>query len=131
MKAGNVDLVLRKYEASGGEEMFISFEDKKIDKLVGLLRLRFPGSTFIPELRNAAIIREVHVYGSQIPVGAKGRESNKQHSGWGGKLMNEAEKLAKKAGFSRIAVISGVGTRQYYARTGYRLEGTYMLKDLQ
>ena len=71
-KAEKVDLVVRKYAASGGEELFISYEDLKRDKLLGLLRLRFPRKTFIKELKGAALIREVHVYGKQIAVGVKG-----------------------------------------------------------
>jgi histone acetyltransferase (RNA polymerase elongator complex component) len=28
----------------------------------------------------------------------------------------------------KMAVISGVGTRHYYAKLGYHLEGTYMVR---
>jgi elongator complex protein 3 len=123
----DVKLVVRKYEASGGKEFFISFEDVKKDKLVALLRLRLPGSNFISELEDAALIREVHVYGKQIPVGEKGRGYS-QHIGWGTKLMNEAERIASEAGFKKIAVISAIGTREYYKKKKYELKGTYMVK---
>jgi len=126
----NVKLVKREYAASGGKEVFLSFEDLKKDKLVALLRLRFPGKTFLKELKNAAIVREIHVYGKQIAVGKRGK-GQKQHLGWGTKLMNEAEKLAKDAGYIKIAVIAGIGTREYYKKLGYRLKGSYMLKALQ
>lgn len=130
----NIDFVLRKYGASGGEELFLSYEDLEKDKLVALLRLRLLDSLtsknhFIPELKDAALIREVHVYGKQIPVGAKGKDK-KQHTGWGSKLMADAEKLAREAGFKKVAVIAGIGTREYYRKLGYRLKGTYMLKPV-
>ncbi|MBI5753572.1 tRNA uridine(34) 5-carboxymethylaminomethyl modification radical SAM/GNAT enzyme Elp3 [Candidatus Peregrinibacteria bacterium] len=125
----NIELVIRKYLASGGQEFFISYEDVKQDKLVALLRLRFPKKTFIPELRGAALIREVHVYGKQIAIGHK-EKGEKQHVGWGTRLMHEAEKMAREAGFVKMAVIAGIGTREYYKKKGYRLEGTYMVKDM-
>lgn len=124
-----VELVVREYEASGGRELFISYEDLKKDKLVALIRLRFPGRTFISHLRGAAIVREIHVYGKQLAVGDK-QKGEKQHIGWGRKLMEEAEKRAKTAGYKKIAVIAGIGTREYYKKLGYRLSGTYMIKML-
>ncbi|MDA1060588.1 MAG: tRNA uridine(34) 5-carboxymethylaminomethyl modification radical SAM/GNAT enzyme Elp3 [bacterium] len=123
----NVGLVLREYEASGGQELFMSYEVD--DKLIALLRLRFPGKTFIPELKNCAIVREVHVYGRQLAIGDK-QAGQKQHIGWGSRLMQDAEGLARKAGYKKMAVISGIGTREYYLKKGYRLKGTYMLKTL-
>lgn len=125
----NIELVVRKYLAGGGKEFFISYEEVKQDKLVALLRLRFPRETFLPELRGAALIREVHVYGKQIAIGNK-EKGEKQHVGWGTRLMLEAEKLARQAGYKKIAVIAGIGTREYYAKKGYELVGTYMIKML-
>ncbi len=129
----NVGFVLRKYSAGGGAELFLSYEDLKNDKLIALLRLRFPDpqvskNHFISEIKNAALVREVHVYGKQIAVGAKGK-GKKQHTGWGSRLMADAEKLAKEEGFKKVAVISGIGTREYYRKSGYRLKGSYMLKS--
>jgi elongator complex protein 3 len=123
----NIELVFRKYDASGGGEVFFSFEDIKNDRLIALLRLRFPFKPFLSDIRGCALIREVHVYGCQVAVGKKG-ERNKQHLGWGSKLMEEAEKYAKKAGFLKMAVISGIGTREYYRKKGYNLIGSYMVK---
>jgi elongator complex protein 3 (tRNA carboxymethyluridine synthase) len=125
----NIELVKRKYEASGGVEIFLSYEDVQNDKLIALLRLRLPDAPFIGSIKNSAMIREVHVYGKQIPVGEK-TDSNKQHVGWGLKLMNEAEKLAKESGFENVAVISGIGTREYYKKRGYKRSGTYMKKAI-
>lgn len=125
----NVELVKRIYDASGGKEFFLSYEDVKKDRLVALLRLRFPGNTFFRELHGAALVREVHVYGKQVAVGER-EAGQKQHIGWGSKLMAEAEKIAGEAGYKKIAVIAGIGTREYYRKSGYRLEGTYMTKKL-
>ncbi len=125
----DIELVVRSYEASGGREYFISYEDVKKDKLVALIRLRLPGRTFIKELKGVAIVREVHVYGRQIPVG-KIDVLNKQHSGWGTRLLCDAEEIARQQGFKRMAIIAGIGTRDYYRKRGYQLVGTYMLKNL-
>jgi len=125
----NVTLITRKYAASGGQELFLSYEDIKKDKLVALLRLRFPGETFLPELKGAALVREVHVYGKQIAIGSR-QDGENQHVGWGGKLMAEAERLAIEAGYKKMAVIAGIGTREYYRKKGYVLQGTYMVKSL-
>lgn len=124
----NVKLIVREYDASQGKEIFLSYEDASRDKLIALLRLRFPYKTFIQQLHGAALIREVHVYGKQVAVGKHG--SDKQHVGWGTKLLIEAEKLAREKGYDKMAIIAGIGTREYYAKKGYRLEGTYMVKSL-
>lgn len=107
-----------KYRAGGGDEYFLSFETEDRSALLSLLRLRLAGT---------AIIREVHTYGQQIEVGESGET---QHKGYGKKLLVEAEKLAKKAGYTKISVISGVGVRDYYRKFGYELDGEYMVKTL-
>lgn len=122
-------MIEREYEASGGKEIFISYEDLIKDKLVSLLRLRLPGKVFIKELEKAALIREVHVYGQQVAVGDK-KYDKKQHLGMGTLLMQKAEKLAKSKGYKKIAVIAGIGTREYYKKRGYKLFGTYMVKSI-
>lgn len=127
--AENVELVVREYDASGGKEIFLSFDELKLDKLVALLRLRLPSRTFIDELVDCAIVREVHVYGKQIAIGDHS-DGNKQHVGWGTRLMKRAEELAKDAGYKKLAIIAGIGTREYYKKKGYTLIGTYMIKSL-
>lgn len=139
--AQNLELRIQRYEASGGLEYFLSFDDVKHDKLCSLLRLRFPSNFFkyagrttqrhfLPELNNCAIIRELHTYGLQIPVFRKG-ESAIQHLGLGRRLLAEAENLAHNAGFRKIAVISGIGARDYYKKFGYKLSKMgYMIKSL-
>ncbi|NCN86258.1 tRNA uridine(34) 5-carboxymethylaminomethyl modification radical SAM/GNAT enzyme Elp3 [archaeon] len=125
----NLDVKLKtiEYDASEGKEIFLEMVNKD-DVLFGLLRLRFTKETFIPELKDAAIVRELHVYGQALKLGSEAKRS--QHRGMGKELMNEAEKLAKETGYKKIAVISGVGVREYYKKLGYRLEGDYMVKIL-
>ncbi|XP_041263070.1 elongator complex protein 3 [Onychostruthus taczanowskii] len=128
-----VELIRRDYVANGGWETFLSYEDPERDILVGLLRLR-RGSpqSFRPELKGGvSIVRELHVYGSVVPVSS--RDPTKfQHQGFGMLLMEEAERIAREEhGARKIAVISGVGTRNYYRKIGYELEGPYMVKWLE
>lgn len=127
-----VELIRRDYTANGGWETFLSYEDPEQDILVGLLRLRKCSSdTFRPELKGGvSIVRELHVYGSVVPVSS--RDPTKfQHQGFGMLLMEEAERIAKEEhGSNKIAVISGVGTRNYYRKLGYELDGPYMSKVL-
>ncbi|KAG5675180.1 hypothetical protein PVAND_005105 [Polypedilum vanderplanki] len=127
-----VELIRRDYFANGGWETFLSYEDPDQDILVGLLRLRkCSEQTFRPELKGAcSIVRELHVYGSVVPVNA--RDPTKfQHQGFGMLLMEEAERIAvEEHGSEKIAVISGVGTRNYYRKMGYELDGPYMSKML-
>lgn len=147
-----IELVRRDYAASEGWETFLSYEDTKQDILIGLLRLRkCGGNTFRRELKNVcpkivqsdgyevheavnnencSIIRELHVYGSVVPIEHKNTQRY-QHKGFGSMLIKEAEKIAKlEHGSTKMAIISGVGTRNYYAKFGYSLEGPYMVKML-
>jgi elongator complex protein 3 len=123
------------YQASAGQEIFLSFEDARRKHLYALLRLRLPkteetGSPpFFPTLKGAALVREVHVYGQALPIGKRNKNSS-QHQGLGRKLLAAAAKIALAQGFKKIAVIAGVGTRNYYRRLGYWLENTYMVKGL-
>ncbi|CAH1255159.1 ELP3 [Branchiostoma lanceolatum] len=127
-----VELIRRDYVANGGWETFLSYEDPEQDILIGLLRLRkCSEETFRPELKGGcSIVRELHVYGSVVPVSA--RDPGKfQHQGFGMLLMEEAERIAREEhGANKMAVISGVGTRNYYRKIGYELEGPYMVKKL-
>ncbi|XP_068680964.1 elongator complex protein 3 isoform X1 [Montipora foliosa] len=127
-----IELIRRDYVANGGWETFLSYEDPEQDILVGLLRLRkCSEETFRPELKGGcSIVRELHVYGSVVPVSARD-PSKFQHQGFGMLLMEEAERIAREEhGSTKIAVISGVGTRNYYRKIGYELEGPYMVKSL-
>ena len=86
--------------------------------------------TGLSDLRDAAIIREVHVYGQSLEVG-EARRGIAQHSGMGTNLIEEAESIAIRKGFQRLAVIAAVGTRAYYAGRGFQLGDLYMVKNLQ
>lgn len=128
-----VELVRRDYVANGGWETFLAYEDAMQDILVGLLRLRKATEmAFRKEMvdRKCSIVRELHVYGSVVPVHE--RDPRKfQHQGFGTLLMEEAERIAREEHESeKMLVISGVGTRHYYRKLGYHLEGPYMVKSL-
>jgi len=127
-----VELIRRDYWANGGHETFLSYEDPSKDILVGLLRLRQASAeTFRPELSGAvSIVRELHVYGVAVAVNSRD-PTQFQHQGYGTLLMEEAERIAREEhGAEKLAVISGVGTRNYYAKLGYQLDGVYMSKML-
>merc|ERR1712178_349893 len=123
--------VRRDYTANGGWETFLSYEDPDQDILVGLLRLRKCSTeTFRKELvaQKPSIVRELHVYGSVVPVESLD-PAKFQHQGFGTLLMEEAELIAREEhGSEKLAVISGVGTRNYYRKLGYYLEGPHMVK---
>jgi len=121
------------YSASQGKEIFLSFENKKRTNLFSLLRLRisFLDNNFIPVLRNSAIIREVHTYGQLQPLNKRKSIVSPQHKGLGKTLIKKAEEIAKKEfNLNKIAVISGVGAREYYRKLGYNLKDTYMVKKI-
>ena len=137
----DVELDVFTYEAAGGTEHFISFEDPVRDLLIGFCRLRFP--SFAPdqpgapgtatddvrrELRDAALVRELHVYGSEVALGGDG---DWQHRGYGRQLLEHAEGMARDAGYGKVAVISGIGAREYYReKLGYAQDGPYVSKRL-
>jgi elongator complex protein 3 len=120
------------YPAGAAEEHFISYVTPD-DKLAGFVRLSLPGedspATGMADLEGAALIREVHVYGQSLPVGAE-KEGAAQHSGLGTRLLEKAESIAKANGFKRMAVISAIGTRGYYLERGFERGELYMTKDL-
>lgn len=122
------------YPASGGKEIFLSYENQTRSRLYSLLRLRIPSKdVFLPVLKNAAIIRELHTYGQLHPIVDRGLTSinSPQHKGLGKKLIKEAEKIAgQEPGLKAMAAISGVGVRNYYRKLGYKLKDTYMIKKL-
>lgn len=120
------------YDASDGKEIFLSFEDQKRTKLYSLLRLRIPSKTkpVIKTLENSAIIREVHTYGKQIKVNKQSNSA--QHQGLGKQLIQKAEEIAKQEfGLTKMAIISGIGVREYYKKLGYKEKETYMVKNIK
>lgn len=127
------------FTASGAQEVFLSAEVKRPKGagrlLLGFLRLRLDASlqeSILPELKGStAMIRELHVYGSLKAVGDATRGSpGAQHLGIGRTLLHMAEERAAAAGFSKMAIISGIGVRGYYKKNGYELRGSYMMKPI-
>lgn len=140
IKGENIDkddikLFIDKYEASSGVEYFLSFENEKRNVLYSFLRLRIPSYYFskdehnISELKNCSIIREIHTYGLVTNLLEKDNK-NTQHIGFGKKLIKEAEKITLEYNIKKIAVISGVGVKEYYKKIGFKKAGTYMVKEL-
>jgi elongator complex protein 3 len=154
--AKNLKLNIQKYPAAGGTEYFISFDSRDGETLFGFCRLRLPSLVIARSsaserrsnpvesskgeiasrgarndnfifLNNSALVRELHVYGELIPTGGNKKT---QHGGLGTRLLAEAEKIARKNKFKQIAVISGVGVRDYYKKFGYMLKNSYVWKKL-
>jgi elongator complex protein 3 len=132
---GEPHLTRMDYTAAGGKEIFLSFEDDN-ETLFGLLRLRIQ-SNLVPALGNdkkgnEAIIRELHIFGPEVPLSLK-NESAAQHKGYGKALLREAERIAKEEfGAGRMVILSGTGAKEYYrAEFGYASQGDYMVKDLK
>jgi len=139
------------YDASDGKEIFLSFESEKREKLYSLLRLRISS-------QNTAMIREIHTYGQLVPISKTrlapqhqglGKKLIKQAEKIAKKefgfhpvkfpvksfaeskrkspiLFNRDAKQFNRV--NKIAVISGIGVRNYFKELGYRLENTYMVK---
>ncbi len=114
------ELTLRRvdYETSIGSEIFLQYVTPQ-DRLAGFLRLALPRRRAgIPEIRGSALIREVHVYGRLAAIGDR-TEGRAQHAGLGRSLVDEAACVARRAGYRDLAVISSVGTREYYRTLGF------------
>lgn len=126
-----VKLLIDERESLGGKELFLSFEAE--DKLFSMLRLRLPDKEekmLFPELVGAAIVREIHTYGQVKGIDGEAVGEKSQHRGLGKRLMAKAEEIAQQRGYKKLAVISAIGTREYYRKLGYRLEGEYMVREL-
>lgn len=131
VKMGTFEIKTEVYDSSSGKDYFLDVADEN-DTMIGFIRLRFPFQTDLrPEITDkTALIRELHIYGQTIPVGDDSKDNLVQHKGWGRKLLAKAEEIAKKEGFEKMCIISGVGVREYYRKFGYELEGPYMVKKL-
>jgi ELP3 family radical SAM enzyme/protein acetyltransferase len=133
----NIDeafMTIRQYNSSQSDEYFISYESEDCKTLYGFLRLRLTYNSplhIFPELEGCALIRELHVYGQLQPVGAN--SSHVQHKGMGRRLIVKAQEIAMQKGYHKMSVISGEGTRDYYAKFGFQdTEGAghFMIKTL-
>ncbi len=151
----NAKLFIRNYEASGGMEYFISIESQDNKYIYGFCRLRLSQEmgyvidsepairksnnspelsqeykvNLFPFLNDYAMIRELHVYGKMTSINPEQLNNNVQHRGYGKMLVAQAEKIAKENGYNKMAIISGVGVRQYYEKLGYKLNNNYMVKE--
>jgi len=131
LQKANLELHDLVYQTGVSEEHFLAY-DTEDNRLAGFLRLSLPYENNvleIPDLEDAAIIREVHVYGQSLEVGTE-QAGAAQHAGIGKNLIQKAEEIARGQGYNRLAVIAAVGTRQYYAMRGFGMGELYMVKPL-
>ena len=129
---GKFKINVEEYDSSSGKDFFIDVVDEK-DTMIGFIRLRFPSKYgYRKEItKGTALIRELHIYGQILSVGENINKEKFQHKGWGSKLLKKAEEIAKKAGYNKLAIISGIGVREYYKKFDYKLNGVYMIKTLK
>jgi elongator complex protein 3 len=116
--AGELRFMDTAYATSIGDEHFLEFVTRD-DRIAAFARVALPAQRSVdPELAGAALLREVHVYGSALRLGER-TGAAAQHAGLGRALVEAAASLARGAGFASLAVISAVGTRPYYRRLGF------------
>ena len=133
-----VDLKRFDYDSSGGKEIFLSLEDSSKKVLFGYLRLRKLARPHRKELKDengqpSAIVRELHVLGQLVDIGRNNdfTISSSQHRGYGSRLLEKAEDIVKNEfSTNSISIISAIGTRQYYKKFGYELNGPYVTKEI-
>jgi len=140
VRSGKIDIPnskiwIEKYRSSQGDEYFISLENNDKTVLYGFIRLRLNDhfrDVYFDSLRElrCAYIRELHVYGNVVPVG-NAYNGCSQHLGIGKFLLHITEMISCQEGFQYMAIISGVGTRQYYRKLGYNLINLFMIKDIR
>ena len=130
-KLDDFEMFKERYSACNGEENFLSIEDINEESIAGFLRLRFPSENYFrTEITDkTSLIRELHVYGNMIKIGDKNPTIG-QHTGFGEKLLKEAENLSIDKGYEEVAIISGIGSRNYYRKFGYEKVGPDMKKKL-
>lgn len=130
----DAELNIRKYNASGGIEYFISYETHDKKAIYGFIRLRIipkdenESVAYSSTLKNMGLIRELHVYGNVETLRTKNNSSGTQHNGFGKKLVRMAEMIAATHFKSGCVIISGMGVRHYYEKLGYTYEDNYMIK---
>lgn len=123
----NVEMREVSYDAAGGKEYFISFEDFDNEVLIGYVRLRIPSeNAHRTEMRNSAIIRELKVFGTVVPI-SKESGGDWQHRGYGKDLISRAQEISAEVhGAENLLVTSGIGAREYYRKLGFARFGPYM-----
>jgi elongator complex protein 3 len=138
--AHEVTLRVHTYDTDLTREHFLHFVTNAAHPepglIAGFLRLSLPlapgvGSrAFLDEIAASALIREVHVYGPALGIGAARDDGQPQHAGLGTQLLAAARQISREAGFRRLSVIAAIGTREYYAARGFALGDLYMSMDL-
>lgn len=129
MKDLTLDII--EYSTAISTEYFLQYITTSRE-IAGFLRLSIPKSNkndITAELDNAAIIREVHVYGPSLELD-KDSIGEAQHLGLGTKLIEKAKLITKDHGFRNLAVISSIGTREYYQKRGFELKEYYQVARL-
>jgi len=121
-------IITTEYKCCGGTEFFIQAVSN--DSLVGFVRLRISSNLWREELQDAALVRELHVYGAVVPMSEKGSGNKWQHRSFGDRLLKIAEDISKEKGYGRVAIMSGIGVRPYYHKRGYERRGPYMVKEI-
>ncbi|MEP7103791.1 MAG: tRNA uridine(34) 5-carboxymethylaminomethyl modification radical SAM/GNAT enzyme Elp3 [Candidatus Dojkabacteria bacterium] len=128
----DLKLDIIEYETKNTTEYFLQYITEQ-RQIAGFLRLSIPKENkengITPELNNAAIIREIHVYGPSLNLG-KDSSGQAQHLGLGTKLIERAKQMAKEKGFKKLAVISSIGTREYYEKRGFELGEFYQMAEI-
>ena len=144
----DLELDILEYKTELTTEYFLQYIIKEVDEnhsehspkpislpsrqIAGFLRLSIPNSKSNPiaaELHDSAIIREVHVYGPSLEL-KKDSSGEAQHLGLGTKLIEKAKEISKQSGFNKLAVISSIGTREYYKKRGFELREMYQVAEL-
>jgi elongator complex protein 3 len=121
------------YETDATTEHFLQYLTPT-GKVAGFLRLSLPHADvlrdeILDELHGCAMVRELHIYGPALELGSN--DSGKaQHSGLGRRLAEHAMQIARHSGYKRMAVISAIGTREYYRKLGFEFDGLYMIKAI-
>lgn len=127
----SVYLDILTYDTEVTQEHFLQYLTPQ-GHLAGFLRLSIPkvpsDEITIDEIRGSAMVRELHVYGPALALGAKG--GGGQHHGLGTQLLDHAVRIAREAGFSRLAVIAAVGTRPYYRERGFTEGDIYLIRSI-
>ncbi|MCY3915496.1 MAG: tRNA uridine(34) 5-carboxymethylaminomethyl modification radical SAM/GNAT enzyme Elp3 [Chloroflexi bacterium] len=132
VRHSDLQMVRTNYESSIGEEFFLQYVNDERD-IAGFLRLSLPRASKAPlteELRGAAMIREVHVYGLALGIGSE-QAGRAQHAGLGTRLIETAAEITAARGYERLAVISSIGTREYYRKRGFVDGELYQFRDLK
>ena len=125
-------LIRRDYEAAGGTEIFLSFEDSELDILFGFIRLRKPSDkAHRPEIKNDTfLIRELRVYGPVVEIGEHDDDAW-QHLGLGENMISAAEEIGKTDfDASHLLVNSGIGVKEYYRNLGFIDSGPYLARRI-